>query len=81
MTPLHYFGGAIRDAMTAVPMIWVRALFVGLLLALLAWVLCLPRGRVTPPGAADAEARGWSSNLKLWAALALGLQIAIYLIF
>ena len=34
MTPLHYFGGAIRDAMTAVPMIWVRALFVGLLLAL-----------------------------------------------
>ena len=77
MTPLHWFGDLVRNAMLAVPMGVVRAIFVGLLLALLVWVLRLPKERVRPP---EGERAGWSSNLKLWAAIALVLQVLIYLL-
>jgi hypothetical protein len=77
MTPLHWFGDFVRDAMMAVPMGVVRAIFVGLLLALLVWVLRLPKERVQPP---EEERGGWSANLKLWAAIALLLQVLIYLL-
>ncbi len=78
ITILHRVGETLREVMTAVPMPLVRAIFVGLLLALLVWVLRLPRERVRPP--ADVPS-GWSSNLKLWAAVALGIQALIYLVF
>lgn len=77
-TPLHDFGDALRDVFTAVPVTTVRWLFIALLLGLLIWVVTLPRDRVRPPVEAGA---GWSSNLKLWAAVALVIQIGIYLIF
>lgn len=78
LTPLHDFGDAIREALTAVPTSAARALFIAVLAVLLIWVLRLPRERTRP---AEGEPAGWSSNLKLWAALALVIQITIYLIF
>jgi hypothetical protein len=77
-TLLHRFGDALRDLLTAVPIPAVRALFVLLLVTLLVWVIRLPRERVRPPEGIEA---GWSANLKLWAAIALGIQAVIYLVF
>ena len=77
MTPLHWFGDLVRSVMMAVPMGVVRAIFVGLLLALLVWVLRLPKDRVRPP---EGAREGLSANLKLWAAIALLLQVLIYLL-
>lgn len=78
ITLLHRVGDGLRELMTAVPLPAVRAIFVALLLALLVWVLRLPRERVRPPADAPGD---WSSNLKLWAAVALGIQVLIYLVF
>ncbi|MCB1086613.1 MAG: hypothetical protein KDM63_06180 [Verrucomicrobiae bacterium] len=78
LTLLHHAGSAIRGWLTAVSPAESRAIFVVLLVGLLLWVLRLPRERVCPPG---DEPAGWSSNLKLWAALALAIQIVIYLTF
>lgn len=75
MTPLHYVGHWLRDAFSLVPLVVARGLFVALPLVLLVWVLLLPRSAVTPPGGANR----WDENLKLWAGLALLIQIAIYL--
>ncbi|MCB1229573.1 MAG: hypothetical protein KDN19_04875 [Verrucomicrobiae bacterium] len=78
ITILHRLGESLRELMVAIPMPVVRGIFVGLLLLLLLWVLRLPRERVRPPA---EVATGWSSNLKLWAAVALGIQALIYLVF
>lgn len=77
-TPLHGFGDVIREALAGVPVTAARALFIAVLCVLLIWVLRLPRERVRPPRETPA---GWSSNLKLWAAVALTIQILIYLVF
>ena len=77
-TFLHDFGDALREALAAVPTPAARALFIALLCLLLLWVLRLPRDRVRPPRDTPA---GWSSNLKLWAVVALTIQILIYLVF
>jgi hypothetical protein len=47
-----------------------------MLVVLLLWVLWLPREQTTPDAANAAPMR----NLKIWAALALGIQILIYLV-
>ena len=74
MTVLHTMGGALRDLLSQVPMPGVRALFVALPIGLLIWVLRLPPEATTPP-----EGTGrWDENLKLWASIALLIQIAIY---
>ena len=82
MTPLHWIGELIRKAVIAVPMGAVRALFVVLLLGLLVWVLRLPKERTRPPleDGSGYDEKSLSGNLKLWAALALGLMALIYLI-
>ncbi len=82
MTPLHWIGDLIRQAVIAVPMGAVRALFVALLLGLLVWVLRLPKERTRPPleDGSGYDEKSLSGNLKLWAALALGLMALIYLI-
>ncbi len=74
MTPLHEIGHFFRDRLSQIPLEWVRCLFVLLPLALLIWVLRLPRSETTPP---NRESR-WDENLKLWAAAALVIQILIY---
>lgn len=76
MTPLHHFGDALRTAMLGIPLPAVRVLFVLTLLIVLVWVLRLPTSTVTPPGGA----KHWDENLKVGAALALVLQLAIYTI-
>lgn len=73
MTPLHALGNALRDLLSQIPLSAVRVIFVLLLVVLLIWVLSLPRSETRPPG----EPR-WDANLKLWAAIALLIQIAIY---
>lgn len=76
MTPLHHFGDWVRHWMLHVPLSAVRGIFVLTLVALLIWVLLLPRAVTTPPGGA----RRWDENLKLGASAAVLFQIAIYLL-
>lgn len=77
MTPLHHIGNALREALLAVPLPAVRILFILVPLALLIWVLFLPASQVRPPG----ERRNVKNNLKIWAALALVIQIVLYSMF
>lgn len=77
MTPLHWIGDLIRQAVIAVPMGVVRAIFVALLVGILVWVLRLPKERTQAPAGEPATLAG---NLKLWAALALLLMALIYLL-
>jgi hypothetical protein len=74
MTPLHAIGNFFRDQLQTVPLPAVRGLFLLLLFAILLWVLRLPRSETTPP---NRESR-WDENLKLWASVALVIQILIY---
>ena len=73
-TPLHEFGGLVRDALLHVPLWGARALFIALPALVLLWVLGLPREETTD--AAAGAGRG--ANLKWGAAAALVVQIAIY---
>ena len=77
MTPLHHIGEFFRELVLAIPLGTARAIFVLVLVAVLLWILRLSPDRVSPPA---HEERNWSNNLKLWAAIAIGLQILIYLI-
>lgn len=77
MTPLHHIGNAIREAMLAVPLPAVRILFILVPLVLLIWVLFLPASQARPPG----KRKNVKDNLKIWAALALVIQIVLYSMF
>ncbi len=74
MTPLHQFGEFVRQSLQTVPLSLVRILFVASLVALLYWVLRLPRAATTPPGGA----KRWDENLKIGATIAIAIQILIY---
>lgn len=74
MTPLHRIGDFIRDLLLRVPLPAARALFIALPLGLLVWVLTLPREETTPLATTVRRCE----DLRLWAALALGIQILIY---
>ncbi|GIW81743.1 MAG: hypothetical protein KatS3mg105_3550 [Gemmatales bacterium] len=76
-TPLHVLGEWIRQLLSQIPLPVVRAVFVAVPIAVLIWVWRLPAEAALPPqptGRLD-------ENLKVWASLALLIQIAIYLIF
>jgi len=76
VTPLHQVGDLFRQALLSVPLPLVRLLFVGSLVALLIWVVKLPRSATTAtaaPGSPDS-----TGNLKAGAVVALVIQIAIY---
>ena len=73
MTPLHLVGEWLREALAMVPLTAVRALFVAVPLVVLVWVLALPRAATTDPATSS-----WAGNLKMWAALALVIQVLIY---
>jgi hypothetical protein len=77
MTPLHEIGDFIRNILLAVPMPLVRIFFILVPLLLLLWVLFLPKSQTQPP----EEAQGRWNNLKIWAALALVIQIVLYTVF
>lgn len=74
MTPLHLVGEFLRSALLSIPLPLVRLLFVATLLAVLVWVLRLPRAVTTPPEGATR----WDENLKTGATVALAIQILIY---
>lgn len=74
MTLLHQLGSMLRELMLLVPLPAVRVLFLALPIALLVWVLLLPREETTPAGRPSRP----GENLKLWAALALLVQVVIY---
>ena len=78
MTPLHQFGEVLRQAFSQVPMGVVRVLFVAVFLGLLIWVLCLPNS-LTTREISGGTSEKQSENLKLWAVLALAVQVVIYL--
>lgn len=75
MSPLHYFGDFIRELLLKVPLPFARALFVLLMLALLIWILTLPRKEVTR----SESSNRLSENLRIWAALALFVQVIVYI--
>ncbi len=74
MTPLHTIGESIREALLLIPLPAVRVLFIAIQIALLIWVLRLPRSETTPPD----DGGGWASNLKIWGSLALLMQVVVY---
>jgi hypothetical protein len=73
MTPLHVIGEALRELLGSVPLGIVRVFFVAVPLAVLVWVVRLPDTETS-----DGPVTGWSGNLKVWAAVALIIQILIY---
>ena len=74
MTPLHHIGDLVRELLLQIPLPVARGLFIALPVAVLIWVLTLPKEATTSP-----ETTGrWSTNLKTGAAIALLLQIVIY---
>jgi hypothetical protein len=77
MTPLHHLGDFLREWFASIPLAVVRGIFIAVPVVLLIWVLLLPRHVTTPPGGPQR----WDANLKIWAALALVIQIILYCIF
>jgi hypothetical protein len=77
MNPLHELGDGLRWAFGLIPLSWVRALFVAVPLVLMVWVLRLPTTATTPEGRVGR----WDENLKLWAWLALAVQVIVYCVF
>ena len=73
MTPLHQIGEFFRDLLGRVPLSVAQAMFIAVPALLLVWVLFRPRRESVP----DETAR-WFKDLRLWAAAALVIQIAIY---
>lgn len=80
MTPLHQVGDFLRELFARIPLPVVRGLFLAVPTVLLIWVLLLPR-RMTTPDETSVPSAHWSNNLKLWAGLALVIQMVIYWLF
>lgn len=78
MTPLHHIGDFIRGLLVAIPLPVAKGLFLLFFLAIMFWVARLPRERCQAP---EGSASGPGSNLKLWALVALALQVLLYLLF
>ncbi len=74
MTPLHHLGEFLRAILKTIPLTAIRVLFVASLVALLIWVVRLPKSATEP----DGGAKRWDENLKIGAAAALLIQIVIY---
>lgn len=73
MTPLHHFGSFVRDLFAAIPLAAARGLFLATLVVVLVWVIRLPKET-----ARSSPASRWTEDLRVWAAVALAIQIAIY---
>ena len=73
-TPLHSFGDWIRNALIGIPLPTVRWIFIACLVAVLLAVWRLPNSETTP----ETGSQRWDDNLKIWASLALIIQIVIY---
>ncbi|MHC4445219.1 MAG: hypothetical protein ACYTF1_06965 [Planctomycetota bacterium] len=74
MTYIHHIGDWLRELLMQVPLPAVRVLFLLVFVALILWVLTLPRNETTDP----ARKYRPIENLKVWAVLALLIQVVIY---
>ena len=74
MTVLHDIGQIVREFLLTVPLPVARGVFLTVPTLVLIWVLTLPASETTAP----EHEHAWSGNLKVVAAVALLLQIAIY---
>lgn len=72
--PLHWIGALLRTGFQQIPLVGARGLFIALPLLLMVWVLRLPDRETTPAGR-DCH---WSEDLKVWAWMALAIQVVIY---
>lgn len=75
-TPFHAIGDFLRTMLQQVPLSTVRWLFIACLVAVLVLVLRLPSNQAR----SDVGSGRWDENLKIWATLALLIQIAIYIL-
>ncbi len=75
MTPLHYLGDFLRNALLQIPLGLVQLIFIAVPALLLIWVLRRP-----PDGQSNAPDSETPVDLRPWAALALGCQVLIYLL-
>lgn len=66
-------GEHLRHAFLQIPLWVARALFLGVFFGLMVWIVQLPKSATTPR--ADAP---WHEDLRVWAWLALVLQLAAY---
>ncbi len=74
LNPLQTVGQTLRETFLAIPLPWVKVLFVAIPLGLMAWVLRLPAKTTTPP----EHVYRWDEDLRVWAWAALALQVVIY---
>ncbi len=72
--PLHWIGLLLRQGFGSIPLTVARGLFVAIPLLLMVWVMRLPDRDTTPK---DRDCH-WSEDLKVWAWLALAIQVVIY---
>lgn len=77
MTFLHSIGNVLRLQLESVPLGVARWLMIGVFLVLLFWVIQVPSRRATP---ADRPSI-WLDDLRIWAWLALMIQVVIYGLF
>jgi hypothetical protein len=73
MTLLHHIGDFLRELLLRVPLGAARGLFVLTMIAVMLWVLSLPKRETADPASAAA-----ARDLKPWAVLALLVQVVIY---
>jgi hypothetical protein len=77
VTLLHWIGESLRQQLDRVPLSTARWMFIALFLALMFWIVQLPSTATNPT---DRPSK-WYDDLKVWAWLALILQIVIYSVF
>lgn len=77
MTFLHLIGDTLRLQLERVPLSVARWLLIGVFLILMFWVVQLRSSEATPH---DRQSK-WYEDLRIWAWLALMMQIVIYSVF
>jgi len=76
-TFLHWIGDTLRSQLQLVPIWGARWLFLGLLLVLMGWVVQIPGDQATPVGRRSQ----WYEDLRIWAWVALLMQLIVYSLF
>jgi len=74
MTLFHHIGNALRELLMKLPLWSVRAVFLLVFIMLIIWVLTLPKHATVAPNSEHKPGH----NLKLWATLALLIQVIVY---
>ena len=75
MTSLHWIGRFLHEILSEIPLVIVHVIFIAIPGMLMIWVLRLPKEVTIFPG---SERQPLWKDLKLWASLALFMQLVIY---